>query len=196
MNMTEFARDMLLLVNLVQSKPEPRVIAIVMASYVETHLEGLLKQKMPGLDQALSKTLFRPSEGALGTLARKINMAQALGVLTPHYAREAKLIGIIRNKFAHNLQVDDFDHAKVAPKVDEMTTARRAQIRRDDKWVDVYPGASRYLKFADGGMAVCSAVMAGNVAEHPFSYKLDPADWPKGVQPPAHEIHIPAPPNE
>lgn len=191
--MTEFARDMLLLVNLVRSKPEPRVLAIVMAAYVETHLEGVLKQKMPGLSHDLSKIIFKPGEGALGALSRKINMARALQVLTPHYAREARLIGAIRNKFAHNLSVDDFDHPKVAPKVDDMTAAKRGQIRQGDKLVDIYPGASRYLKFSDGGLAVCSSIMAGNVTEHPFVYRLEPSEWPNGLRPPSYELHVPAP---
>jgi hypothetical protein len=116
----EFAEDMHLLAPLYWDKgTNDRVAAIVCASYVEKHLTHLIRLRLPGLTSPLTKALFG-ERGPISTLGAKIDVAEAMQVLSVKAAKDARLITRIRNKFAHNLAVDSFDHQKVRALVEEL----------------------------------------------------------------------------
>ena len=180
----EFARDMLRVFNIMHiDKSEPRVVAIVTAAYIENYLTGLLKEKMPGLTSALATRLFRPGEGAIGSLARKIDMARALSVLTPREADEAVRIARIRNRFAHNLDVDNFDHEEVAPLIDALTSSRGVSILHEDGTeTPVDKNWDRARRFTNAALGLCVIIMGRHITEHPFSYEIK---VPKAAKPDA-----------
>lgn len=81
-----------------------RETAILGGAYVETLLQGLLAQKMPGLNRGstLSRTLFNSAGGALQTFGAKIQIAEAFGVVDVETARALRALKAIRNDFAHS----------------------------------------------------------------------------------------------
>ena len=128
-----------------------RVIAIVMAAYVEEHLTHLIKRKMPGLNRDLSDRLFE-GNGPLSTIAAKIDIARALKIIDATVAKNAVLIARVRNRFAHRLEVGAFDHSEVAPLIDKLITDSASTVR-----------GSRKQVFVGVGISVCATVLLGHV---------------------------------
>ena len=96
-----------------------REVAITAAAYCETYLADILKSKMPGLDHKLGKKIFG-SGGALGPASARYDMARALNIVIPATHKDLGRIATIRNRFAHNIAVDSFDHNMVRDLVDKL----------------------------------------------------------------------------
>ena len=193
----EFARDILRVINFTEEKhAEPRVVAIIMAAYVEHYLTDLLKEKLPGLNSVIAARMFKPGEGALGGLSRKIDMARALEILSAHEMREAILIARIRNRFAHKLEVDSFDHPEVVELVEKLTPTHKATIRNEKgEHIDLDIKKTRFTRFRSAGLALCFGIMQGHIKEHPFVYaEPQPSSGKPGDRPPLHELQVLAPP--
>lgn len=143
----------------------PRDVAIMLTAYIEQYITGLLKRKMPGLNSALSERIFRPSEGALGSLARKLDMARALEVLDPTVCKEAVLVARIRNRFAHNLGVDSFDHPEVASLVDALQSGRNMTVYYldDKKTHPLDEGWTRMDRFVNAAGDICGMLFAAHM---------------------------------
>jgi DNA-binding MltR family transcriptional regulator len=92
----------------------PRTVAIVGAAILEDCLERLLKLRFP-VDGETKRELFK-STGAIGNLDVKIKMAYAFGILSKAAFSDFRTICEIRNKFAHRLDIDSFEHADVRHK--------------------------------------------------------------------------------
>lgn len=118
---TDLFRINLLLQN---EKTEPRVIAIVGGSYLETYIKLMVKDHLPSLNSELSKRLF-DSEGALGSMSPLIDIARAMNLLTNRGRSQAIKLSRVRNRFAHHVSIDSFDHEAVAPIIDQMDTYRQ-----------------------------------------------------------------------
>jgi hypothetical protein len=98
---------------------DDRTTAIVVACYLDKYLGELIKRSLPGLNYDLRKKLFDP-EGLLGPIGAKIDMAVALGAISPDLQDWCKAVARIRNRFAHNLSITDFSHPEVAKLVEKM----------------------------------------------------------------------------
>jgi hypothetical protein len=72
-----------------------------------------------GLNSDLHKKVF-DGQGLLGPIASKIDMAKALGLIDTGMHKNAKLIARVRNRFAHNLEIDSFSHPEVTKLVQKM----------------------------------------------------------------------------
>jgi DNA-binding MltR family transcriptional regulator len=57
--------------------------------------------------------LFDGPTAPLGSYSGKIRVAHALGIVGPRSFKDLKLIGQIRNRFAHHLEVKDFADPKI-----------------------------------------------------------------------------------
>ena len=106
------------------------MVAIVGAAYLETHLKALVKRQLPGLNSDLSKKLFEPDR-PLGNMGALIDMARALNVITNRGRNEAIKIARVRNRFAHNVEINDFDHPEVAKIIDDMDSYRGFKMAHD-----------------------------------------------------------------
>jgi len=192
----EFARDMLKVFNLSQEEnANPRVVAIVVGAYIEDYLTGLIKKKLPGLNSALSDRIFRPSEGALGSLARKLDMARALEVLNADTCKEAVLIARIRNRFAHKIEVDSFDHPEVAELIDSLQSGRGVTVTKDGVSGPLDAGWTRKDRFTNSALGICAVIMSGHLPGTPYLYQdasqspstsiqhIPPQTGPKGPGP-------------
>jgi hypothetical protein len=100
-----------------------RAIAILLGSIVENRLTALLERKMcqePWLHET-KKNLLRPS-GPLGSFGTKLHLAATFSFLSQFMWRELQTVIKIRNKFAHDLTVRDFQSAKIADLIKKLET--------------------------------------------------------------------------
>lgn len=80
---------------------DDRSIVIVGATFIETIMEHILRAFYPENDNEVD-TLFSP-EQILGTYGSKIRMLYCIGFIDKIIMNDLKLVGKIRNQFAHNL---------------------------------------------------------------------------------------------
>jgi len=97
----------------------PRMLAIIGCSYLETYLQQILEERMPGLNSELSKKLFT-HYGPLATMSAKIDLGRALGVIPPKIHKALIAANRVRNRFAHSFDIHDFEHPDVKPLADEL----------------------------------------------------------------------------
>jgi DNA-binding MltR family transcriptional regulator len=88
-----------------------RAIAIVGAVLIDNGLRALLSTRLR-TDQAVDNELFQPT-GPLGALGPKARLAYMLSLIDKAGYDDIILVEGIRNKFAHRLECDNFDHAMV-----------------------------------------------------------------------------------
>ena len=91
-----------------------RTVAIIAGAYMEDYVGRALRLRMPGLNSAEKQKLFDPS-GALGTVSARIEIAKALRIIDSDTKADLITIARIRNRFAHNIHIENFDHEDVAP---------------------------------------------------------------------------------
>lgn len=147
--------DLLRVLNGMRTSEDPRAITILPCAYLELHLTTLLKKKLPGLENTELWERFFGNMGFATEISKKIYIAQALGILEPKLAKRIATIAKIRNKFAHRLDVADFDHPDVAGLVDSLasTNSPEPQIRVEGKLVPL-------LKKNRGGLFIREAISA------------------------------------
>lgn len=134
--------------------------SIVIAAYIEDHITSLIRWKMPGLNPALTSKLFTPDRGPLSSLSAKIDMACALGILAHENGDDARTIGTIRNRFAHNLLIDSFDHPKVSGLIANLKLPKNAKygtVEGEPKSYDELTNRSRFLL---AGISLCGSILA------------------------------------
>jgi hypothetical protein len=84
------------------------------AAYLEQCLEQLLVAAFKPLTEAEHNGLFAyPSGGFLKDYSAKVRLCYAMGLIEPETRDALKLIGQIRNVFAHTLHKIGFDHELV-----------------------------------------------------------------------------------
>lgn len=168
----EFARDMLRLFNTMSFGPaEHRTSSVVAAAYIETHVTDLIRRKMPGLTKALTKRVFHPEEGFINTLGRKLDMCEALEILESRYIADARQIGRIRNKFAHTLEVDSFDHPKVRDLIDALKATTDFRLRTEKGLVDPLEQAeTREKKFITSAIAVAMHIVGEHIPGDEYAF--------------------------
>lgn len=82
---------------------DDRAIVIIGSAYLETILEHILIEFFPENDKEV-EFLFGYDK-PLGTYSNKVRMIYCLGLIEKKVMQDLKLIGKIRNRFAHNLTV-------------------------------------------------------------------------------------------
>ena len=85
----------------------PRATAIVGAAFVEDHLQRLIQARLVDDEKVVDQT-FGPNS-ALGSFSAKINLGYLFGLYSKEAYRELNCIRTIRNDFAHELHINDFD---------------------------------------------------------------------------------------
>jgi hypothetical protein len=97
-----------------------RTTAIVGAAFVENGLALVILSRLRILDDSEQKQLFDNNDSVLATFAGKIDMGFALNIYGKLVRDDLHNIRAIRNRFAHHLEVRDFDHPEVAGKCDNL----------------------------------------------------------------------------
>jgi hypothetical protein len=96
----EFAR-------LFKDETNDRAMVIVGTSFLETQLEHILINFLVDDEKEINQLLR--SDQPMGTYGGKTRMAYCLGLIGPVIRNDLRLIGKIRNKFAHDLNSSFFN---------------------------------------------------------------------------------------
>jgi hypothetical protein len=89
-----------------------RTAAIVAAAFVEDRLTTALRRRFRQDEEVLNE-MFRETGGPLSAFGVKSNLAYLLGMFSGQAASDLKYMQKIRNKFAHNVEIDSFSIAPV-----------------------------------------------------------------------------------
>jgi len=90
----------------------PRAMAIVLGAIIEDHLTALLRLLMRR-DKTLADELFKPT-GPIGPFGTKIRVAYMLRIIDERLYKDLLIVSRIRNRFAHDLAVKNFDDPQIA----------------------------------------------------------------------------------
>jgi hypothetical protein len=88
-----------------------RAAAIVGAAILETRLTQSIKGRTFS-DKTINERMFG-SMGALGSLSAKIDLAYMLGIFNRDVHQDLHVVRRIRNRFAHHLDVTDFNSQSI-----------------------------------------------------------------------------------
>lgn len=88
-----------------------RAAAVLGVAYLDALLESGLRAFLVDDDKRVSRLL--KSEGQLGTFSARALASYCLGLISEDQLRELRLLGRIRNRFAHELHGLSFANAKI-----------------------------------------------------------------------------------
>jgi hypothetical protein len=111
-----------------------RATAIVGAAFVEDHLQRLIQARLVD-DTTVVDEIFGPSS-ALGSFSAKINIGYLMGLYSKAAHRELDTIRTIRNDFAHELHVNNFDIDTIKDRCANLRVWEQTRVRLskvDDK---------------------------------------------------------------
>jgi len=91
----------------------PRAAAVLAVASIEHQLGRLIRGKFPKISDKLWKEIAGPGFTPLGSFKARITMAHAFGFYGPTTRQTLETVAVIRNKFAHQTEVRDFDHQLV-----------------------------------------------------------------------------------
>lgn len=100
-----------------------RSAAIVAAAFVENNLALAIMARLRRLDAAEQEHLFE-NRGTISDFASKIDLGFALNIYGPLVRDDLDCIRQIRNRFAHYLDIRDFDHPNVSTFCDALNGRR------------------------------------------------------------------------
>lgn len=100
-------------------KTPDRIAAIMAASYIDRYLEMVIAAMLPGVNSELREKMFG-GYGFLNTMAAKIDLTTALGVITQVDRKNIIALNRVRNRFAHELHIDNFYDEEVSNLCDSM----------------------------------------------------------------------------
>jgi hypothetical protein len=121
-----------------------RTCAIVAAALIENNLATAISARLRLLDAKEQKKLFE-DRGVLATFSAKIDIGFALNIYDGLVRHDLDQIRSIRNRFAHYLEVRDFDHPDVASFCDGLhgskhlthAAGREVPANRKERFLDV-----------------------------------------------------------
>ena len=99
---------------------KPRAAAVVGGAILDAVIHETLKARLP-VEGRTRDGLLNPAGGRLGDVDTKTKLLYVLGVLSKPAFTDAQLIGSIRNKFAHRLEISTFDDPIIVDLCNELT---------------------------------------------------------------------------
>lgn len=104
--------------------PDNRTCAVVSAALVENYLALAILSRLREMNTEEQDHMFEGRDLPLADFAAKIDLGYALNIYGTLVRDDLDQIRHIRNRFAHNLRVRDFDHEEVAPRCDRLNGPR------------------------------------------------------------------------
>jgi hypothetical protein len=101
----------------------PRVVAIVGVALVEDRLRDAILRRLID-DPAVQKKFFKD---VVCDHFGKIRLAYALQIISSDIKRNLETLGEIRNRFAHQSKIRDFNHSELDGTFGKLTLRRRVQ---------------------------------------------------------------------
>lgn len=107
-----------------------RTVAIVCLAHLEDVLSDALRIAFVGLRPAMDGELFGGGGGnaPLGTFRNKVIVAEAIGLVAQEFAAELRAMATVRNRFAHRMDVESFDHDGVRDWCDRLVFLDRRNL--------------------------------------------------------------------
>lgn len=137
---------------------DDRTIVIVGASFIDYVLEHILRSFFPNEETEVD-TLLTP-EQALGTYGSRVRMIFCLGFIDKIVKDDLKLIGKIRNKFAHDLYAS-FDDNQIKSWCHQLRWHREATLTEVPSNVtsrDIYQvGVNHIVGYLNGIVGIARA---------------------------------------
>lgn len=106
-------------------EPNDRAIAVIGGAFLDTVLLHILQNFFPE-DEKEAKQLFEYNN-PLGTYSARVKMVFCLGLIDKLIMEDLKLVGKIRNEFAHNLNAS-FNDSRIGPWCKELKWHRFAYM--------------------------------------------------------------------
>jgi hypothetical protein len=120
-----------------------RSVAIIGGTIVELTLIAALKAFLHP-NEKITKELFKTT-GALGAFATKIDLGLLVGLYGDEAHRDLVTMKDIRNRFAHNLSVKDFDTQQIRAWVMNLKLVERHTMQTErGRAASEYPTTSSY----------------------------------------------------
>lgn len=102
-----------------------RAAAITALAYIENNLVLAIMTRLRSLSADEQKIVFDDEIAPLRDFSAKVDMAFALNLYDDNVRQDLHRLRKIRNKFAHTLDVRDFDHPLISRYCDELTGTQR-----------------------------------------------------------------------
>lgn len=109
-----------------------RAAAIVGGALVETFLTDALLSHLHK-DKKITDQLFQTT-GALGAFATKIHLGLLIGMYSKAVHKELLVIKDIRNRFAHSLEIDDFNNQQISSWTQELKFGERYIVEAGSRY--------------------------------------------------------------
>lgn len=121
-----------------------RAAAIIAGSMIDVRLTAAIKHRLRR-DSVIENKLFQPS-GPLGTFSSKIDLARLMGIISAPAYRDIHVVRDIRNSFAHDLKIRDFNTPSIRDRsmnLKMVDTHILSQIPNvpDQLFINVAPGS-------------------------------------------------------
>ena len=142
-----------------------RSAALMASAYVEHMLLRLIQTKLIILTENEENALFSEEGSTLGTFAARVDIAYALGLITPEQQSDLTIIRRVRNVFAHAIKDIDFQH----PSIEKECKKLRFQMP-----VSVEIGVSAIIDAVKGHYIIACHELAID-----FGERVDPSNWVK-----------------
>lgn len=149
-----------------------RGAALLAAAYLEGTLEQALRQCL--VRDELGDALFDESSGPLGTLAAKLKMARALGVIPELVYRDLELVRSIRNDFAHHPDRLTFDTPSVRSRCDATLMGIHMRTLEKESGAKDRYYSPRQLYLVAVGMAIGMMMLDTENRPRPKEPELNP----------------------
>jgi hypothetical protein len=113
-----------------------RAAGIVAAAFVEDELERCIRRHLIASSADHRDRINRLFNlgGPLGTFAVKIDIGWLMGIYSKGVRSDLKRLKDVRNKFAHNIEVDTFEHAEIRADCVNLKMAERSMIKEKDDY--------------------------------------------------------------
>jgi hypothetical protein len=136
-----------------------RGAAIVGVALLDDKLRTVIRMAFPKpLSKRQEKGLFGPT-APLGTYDAKVRLGEALGLFPGDVVHELNLLGRVRNKFAHDLNIREFADPLIAPLCEQLKGYRTESIGRNGH-------RTRLVEFAGPSDARSAFILSVDVAVH------------------------------
>lgn len=103
---------------------------IRVSSLMEETFELAIRMAMLKTGQKVNERMFK-RDGELATLERKINKAKELNLLVDTAFKDAHLVRMIRNEFAHRRERLHFDSPKIVAMARQLSTYEKAEFNQN-----------------------------------------------------------------
>lgn len=105
---------------------------LIATSYLDQTLASLLERYF--VEGNTSQRLLDPRGGVLGTFASRADLSYCLGLIPKGLYQNLRIVGEIRNRFAHNYLLLDFNDQDIIDQVGKLSFPRVKEIvSADDK---------------------------------------------------------------